>query len=58
MRTDQLHYLPLAPAFFSILVGIFLVVLGLIRVGRDRGSTRAAEVYRNFGSNAIRDKVN
>jgi uncharacterized membrane protein len=32
----QLHYLPLTPAFFSILVGIFLVVLALIELGALR----------------------
>jgi uncharacterized membrane protein len=30
---SQLHYLPLAPAFFSILVGILLIVLVLIKIG-------------------------
>jgi uncharacterized membrane protein len=32
MRVGQLHYLPLTPAFFSILVGVFLVVLVLIKL--------------------------
>jgi uncharacterized membrane protein len=32
MHVGQLHYLPLTPAFFSILVGIFLVVLVLIKL--------------------------
>ena len=29
MQMSQYHYLPLAPGFFAILVGIFLVVLVL-----------------------------
>lgn len=33
MQFSQLHYLPLSPAFFSILVGIFVVVVLLIHVG-------------------------
>jgi uncharacterized membrane protein len=33
MHLGQTHYLPLAPGFFSILVGIFLVVLVLIQLG-------------------------
>jgi uncharacterized membrane protein len=30
---SQLHYLPLSPAFFSILVGLFILVVALIQVG-------------------------
>jgi uncharacterized membrane protein len=30
---SQLHYLPLSPPFFSILVGIFLVLLVLVQLG-------------------------
>jgi hypothetical protein len=33
MQFSQLHYLPLPVAFFSILVGVFLVVFGLLEVG-------------------------
>jgi uncharacterized membrane protein len=33
MQFSQLHYLPLSPLFFAILVGIFLVVLALIQIG-------------------------
>jgi uncharacterized membrane protein len=33
MRLSQLHYLPLSPAFFSILVVAFLVLVALIQVG-------------------------
>jgi uncharacterized membrane protein len=36
MELSQLHYLPLPPAFFSILVGIFLMVLVLIKLGALR----------------------
>jgi uncharacterized membrane protein len=33
MPSNQLHYLPLSPIFFSLLVGAFLVLLVLIQVG-------------------------
>ena len=33
MHSSQLHYLPLTPAFFSILVIAFLVLVALIQVG-------------------------
>jgi len=33
MQFSQLHYLPLNPLFFAILVGTFLVVLALIQLG-------------------------
>jgi len=33
MPFSQLHYLPLSPLFFAILVGIFVVILALIQVG-------------------------
>ena len=33
MQVSQFHYLPLTPPFFSILVGIFLVVLVLVQLG-------------------------
>jgi hypothetical protein len=32
MHLSHLHYLPLSPPFFSILVGIFLVLLVLVEV--------------------------
>jgi uncharacterized membrane protein len=33
MNLSQFHYLPLTPGFFSILVGVFLVVLVLLQLG-------------------------
>jgi uncharacterized membrane protein len=36
MQFSHLHYLPLPPAFFSILVAIFVVVLALLEVGALR----------------------
>jgi uncharacterized membrane protein len=33
MHVSQFHYLPLTPPFFSILVGIFLIVLVLVQLG-------------------------
>jgi uncharacterized membrane protein len=33
MPASQLHYFPLSPTFFSILVGMFLVLVVLIQVG-------------------------
>ena len=33
MPYSQLHYLPLSPLFFAILVGIFVVIVALIQVG-------------------------
>jgi uncharacterized membrane protein len=33
MHFSQLHYLPLSPLFFAILVGIFILVLALIQLG-------------------------
>ena len=32
MQSSQMHYLPLAPAFFAILAGIFLIVVVLIEI--------------------------
>src|SRR6516225_4688579 len=32
MHSSQMHYLPLAPAFFAMLVGILLVVVVLIQI--------------------------
>jgi hypothetical protein len=31
--SSQFHYLPLAPAFFSLLVGVLVVVVVLIQLG-------------------------
>jgi len=36
MQYSQMHYLPLAPGYFSILVGIFVALLVLIQVGALR----------------------
>ena len=33
MPSNQFHYLPLAPAFFSLLVGVLVVVVVLIQLG-------------------------
>lgn len=33
MQSSQFHYLPLTPAFFSILVGLFFVLLILVQLG-------------------------
>jgi uncharacterized membrane protein len=33
MPSNQLHYLPLTPTFFSILVGVFVVLVVLIQLG-------------------------
>jgi uncharacterized membrane protein len=33
MYSNQLHYLPLNPTFFSILVGVFLALVFLIQLG-------------------------
>ena len=33
MSVSQVHYLPLAPPFFFILVGLFLLLLVLIQLG-------------------------
>ena len=33
MSSSQFHYLPLAPAFFSLLVGVLVVVVVLIQLG-------------------------
>ena len=36
MHSSQLHYLPLTPAFFSILVGLFFVIILLVQLGAMR----------------------
>jgi len=33
MQFSQLHYLPIAPLFFAVLIGIFFLVLLLIQLG-------------------------
>ena len=33
MPSSQLHYLPLSPTFFSILVGIFILLVLLVQLG-------------------------
>ncbi len=33
MSSSQFHYLPLSPAFFSLLVGVLVVVVVLIQLG-------------------------
>jgi uncharacterized membrane protein len=33
MQFSQLHYLPLSPLFFAILVGIFFILLALVQLG-------------------------
>ena len=33
MPSSQFHYLPLTPAFFSLLVGVLVVVVVLIQLG-------------------------
>ncbi|MBI3436914.1 MAG: DUF1614 domain-containing protein [Proteobacteria bacterium] len=56
MQLSQLHYLPLPPAFFSILVGIFVVVLVLIQLGALRyaymrlGVSSSTALFLLFGS--------
>jgi hypothetical protein len=36
MPSSHYHYLPLTPGFFSILIGIFLIVLVLVQLGALR----------------------
>ena len=36
MQQSELHYLPLAPGYFSVLVGLFVVLLLLIQLGALR----------------------
>ena len=43
MQMSQLHYLPLTPGFFSILVGVFFILLILLIVGALR------RAYLNLG---------
>src|SRR5579871_768634 len=33
MHQNQLHYLPLTPPYFALLVGIFVVVIVLVQLG-------------------------
>jgi uncharacterized membrane protein len=56
MYSNQLHYLPLNPTFFSILVGVFLALVLLIQLGILRyaymriGVGSAAALLLLFGS--------
>ena len=43
MQMSQLHYLPLTPGFFSILVGVFFILLILLMLGALR------RAYLNLG---------
>ena len=43
MQMGQLHYLPLTPSFFSILVGVFLILFFLLILGALR------RAYLNLG---------
>ena len=42
MSSSQFHYLPLSPAFFSLLVGVLVVVVVLIQLGILRYATYAS----------------
>jgi uncharacterized membrane protein len=44
MLSSQLHYLPLTPTFFSILVGVFLMLVALIQLGILRYAYRRVGV--------------
>src|SRR5258707_482512 len=56
MHLSQLHYLPLTPPFFSLLVGIFIVLVVLVQLGVLRyaymriGLSRSAAVLLLVGS--------
>src|SRR5947209_408727 len=56
MHLSQLHYLPLTPPFFSLLVGIFIVLLVLVQLGVLRyaymriGLSRGAAILLLMGS--------
>jgi uncharacterized membrane protein len=56
MLSSQLHYLPLTPTFFSILVGVLLVLVALIQLGvlryayRRVGVSSRAALMLLFGS--------
>ncbi len=56
MHLSQFHYLPLTPAFFSMLVGIFAAVLLVVRLGALRytymrlGVSSGAALFLLFGS--------
>jgi uncharacterized membrane protein len=56
MHLSQLHYLPLTPPFFSLLVGIFVVLIVLVQLGVLRyaymriGLSRGAAVLLLVGS--------
>jgi uncharacterized membrane protein len=56
MHLSQFHYLPLTPPFFSLLVGIFIVLVVLVQLGVLRyaymriGLSRGAAVFLLVGS--------
>jgi uncharacterized membrane protein len=56
MQMSQFHYLPLTPGFFSILVGIFIIVFILLMLGALRyaylslGVSSATAMWLLFGS--------
>jgi uncharacterized membrane protein len=56
MQSSHLHYLPLAPAYFSILVGLFFILVVLIQLGALRyaymrlGLSSGAALLLLFGS--------
>jgi uncharacterized membrane protein len=56
MHLSQLHYLPLTPPFFSLLVGVFIVLIMLVQFGVLRyaymriGLSRGAAVFLLVGS--------
>jgi hypothetical protein len=56
MHLSQLHYLPLTPPFFSLLIGAFIVLVVLVQLGVLRyaymrvGLSRGAAVFLLVGS--------
>jgi uncharacterized membrane protein len=56
MHQSQLHYLPLTPPFFSLLVGLFIIVIVLVQLGLLRyaflriGLSPGAALFLLFGS--------
>ena len=51
MPSSQLHYLPLTPAFFSILVGVLVALVVLIQLGILRYA------YTRIGIGSIRSSA-
>ena len=49
MNWSETHYLPLAPSFFFILVGLFVILLVLIQLG----ALRYAYMRLGISSNAV-----